>query len=235
MNLLVLAGGFGTRLQSAVPQVPKALAPIDDIPFLQLQIENWVHQGVTSLIFLLHHQSKRMVEFIKSTQNGDWQHLDIQWVIEAAPLGTGGAVANAVIELEIRDDFLLINADTWLGSGFAQLASAKAPNIGVIEVSKGARYGTVAFDAQNKVISFTEKDELAHTGWINSGLAHLSADLFQDGIIQAASLERDYIPRWVEQGLLKVTKLACDFIDIGIPEDYHRFCHWVASGRSEKL
>ena len=235
MKLLVLAGGFGTRLRSVVSQVPKALAPIGDIPFWHFQIDNWISQGVTSLVFLLHYQSQHIVDFVKSKPNGVWRNLDMQWVIEAAPLGTGGAVANAVTELQIQGDFLLANADTWLDSGLTQMAGAGVPAIGVIEVPNAGRYGFVTFDAQNKVTSFMEKDELAQSGWINAGIAQLSADFFRGCIVQTASLERDYFPRWVEQGILKATHLSGEFIDIGIPVDYYRFCHWIASGKSETL
>ena len=55
MKLLVLAGGFGTRLHSVVAEVPKALAPIGSVPFLQLQIDHWKTQGINSFVFLLHH------------------------------------------------------------------------------------------------------------------------------------------------------------------------------------
>jgi D-glycero-alpha-D-manno-heptose 1-phosphate guanylyltransferase len=235
MKLLVLAGGFGTRMQSVVSQVPKALAPIGDVPFLHLQIDNWISQGVTSLVFLLHHQSEQIIEYVKSKPNGVWRNLDMQWVIEESPLGTGGAIANAVTELQIHGEFLLTNADTWLGSGLVQMAGTGTPTIGVIEVSNPGRYGIVAFNAQNKVTNFMEKDEFAHGNWINAGVANLSADFFRGGIVQTASLERDYFPRWVEQGILKATHLYGEFIDIGVPEDYFRFCHWIASGKSETL
>ena len=56
MKLLVLAGGFGTRLQSVVTAVPKALAPIGNVPFLHLQIAHWKSQGVNSFLFLLQYR-----------------------------------------------------------------------------------------------------------------------------------------------------------------------------------
>lgn len=53
MRLLVLAGGFGTRLKTAVPDVPKALAPVLGKPFLQFQIELWISQGIQKLYFFI--------------------------------------------------------------------------------------------------------------------------------------------------------------------------------------
>lgn len=235
MKLLVLAGGFGTRLQSAVPLVPKALAPIGETPFLRYQIENWIDQGITSIVFLLHHRSNQIVDFIKSLHYGIGQQIDMQWVTEAVPLGTGGAIANAVAELKIRGDFLIANADTWLSAGVAQVAMTGAPSLGIIEVTDAGRYGSVAFDRQKKVTYFMEKNELGGAGWVNAGMALLNSDLFQNKPIKLTSLENDYFAEWVRFGILKAAPLECDFIDIGIPEDYYRFCRWIASKKSEPL
>ena len=63
-RMLVLAGGFGTRLQSVLANVPKALAPIGDTTFLHLQIEHWIAQGLRSFVFLLHHQAEQIITFL---------------------------------------------------------------------------------------------------------------------------------------------------------------------------
>ena len=68
MQLLVLAGGFGTRLKSVVSSVPKPLAPIMGRPFLNFQMENWTSQGITDYIFLLHYEAKKIIDFIEIWQ-----------------------------------------------------------------------------------------------------------------------------------------------------------------------
>jgi len=62
INLLVLAGGFGKRLRSAVSDVPRPLAPVNGRPFLSYQIENWLEQGVNHLTFLLHSNSRIIIK-----------------------------------------------------------------------------------------------------------------------------------------------------------------------------
>jgi D-glycero-D-manno-heptose 1,7-bisphosphate phosphatase len=62
---VVLAGGFGTRLKTVITDVPKALAPIGDIPFLLLQLEHWLAQGLREFTFLLHHQADQIIAFFK--------------------------------------------------------------------------------------------------------------------------------------------------------------------------
>lgn len=235
MKLLVLAGGFGTRLQSVVPQLPKALAPVEDLPFLHFQMENWVRQGVTSFVFLLHYKSEVIIAFLRQGMESVWQNLDIQWVIEESPLGTGGAIANAVSALKIQGDFLVTNADTWLGFGLRDVIQADAPSIGVVRVADVGRYGSVGFDGLHNVTHFVEKGKVGGCGWVNAGVMRLNDSLFKDECIKAASLETNYFPDWVQLKILKVVLLQCDFVDIGVPEDYYKFCRWIEAGKSERL
>jgi NDP-sugar pyrophosphorylase family protein len=235
MKLFVLAGGFGTRLQSVVSQVPKAMAPIGKLPFLHFQMENWLSQGVTSFVFLLHHQAETIIDFLDSYENRMWNHLEIKWLIEPRPLGTGGAIYNAVTELQISDDFLVVNADTWIDSGLAQVARAEVPAMGVTKVQDASRYGSIEFDVNRTATCFWEKNEIGGSGWINTGVTHLNASLFRHKLAQPASLENDFFPEWVRSGILKVVPLECNFIDIGVPQDYFRFCNWIAKEKTDAL
>ena len=72
-------------------------------------------------------------------------------------------------------------------------------------------------------------------GLINAGLYHLSASVFDDAPSGPFSLEQDIFPNLVAQGELSSVLLKTDFIDIGIPDDYHRFCNWIKSGKTERL
>ncbi len=95
IELLVLAGGFGTRLRSAVPEVPKPLAPVADQPFLFYLVESWLAQGVTKLIFLLHHKAKNIEDFLQELKaRGLLKHCEVQTLTEPEPLGTGGRPAS---------------------------------------------------------------------------------------------------------------------------------------------
>lgn len=236
MKLMVLAGGFGSRLKSTVADVPKALAPIGNVPFLQLQIEHWLNQGIRDFTFLLHHQSEQIIKFLQTEQhNGLLKNTQIDWVVEPAPMDTGGAVAHAVKELDLRGDFLMTNADTWLGHGMREMMKSAAPGMAVVNLPNVSRYGQVHFDRQNAVTAFAEKNPNVAAGWINAGLCHLSVDLFKDWDGQPFSLERDLFAHLVKKQSLKAVALRTDFIDIGVPEDYHRFCDWVAAGRQTSL
>ena len=62
--MIVLAGGFGTRLKPILNDIPKPLAPILNKPFIIYLLENWIDQGVTKFIFLLHYKSKIISETV---------------------------------------------------------------------------------------------------------------------------------------------------------------------------
>jgi D-glycero-alpha-D-manno-heptose 1-phosphate guanylyltransferase len=231
MKLLVLAGGFGTRLQSVVSDVPKALAPVGNVSFLYLQLEHWIEQGVRSFVFLLHHQADLIISFLEEEQSGLLKDSEIQWLVEPTPMDTGGAIANAVEKLYLSGSFLVANADTWIGSGIQELWQAGAPSMAVVKVADAGRYGNVQFDDVNLITAFKEKSNTAGMGWINAGLCHLTAELFKDWDHEPFSLERVSFPLWATRGALKAVPSQSDFIDIGIPEDYFRFCRWFEFGK----
>jgi NDP-sugar pyrophosphorylase family protein len=236
MKLLVLAGGFGTRLHSLFTEVPKPMAPIGDIPFLYLQIENWKKQGVKSMSFLLHHMSERIIDFLASQQSGLLNGLEVDWLVEPSPMGTGGAIANAVNQLNIEGDFLVINADTWLSSGMVSVYKESAPVLGVKSVSDVSRYGSALVDHSGFIRGFSEKAIKDNgPGWINAGLVKLDAKEFATWNGEPFSLERVTLPSLANAGRLRAVKLDGEFIDIGIPDDYYRFCNWIGRDCSGAL
>jgi D-glycero-alpha-D-manno-heptose 1-phosphate guanylyltransferase len=233
--LLVLAGGFGTRLKSAVPIVPKVLAPVGHIPFMQLQIEHWKDQGISSFTFLLHYQAAMVIDFLQNEKAASLKDCEVKWLVEPAPMGTGGALAFAVEQLNLSGDFLVTNADTWLGTGMMEVRQANSPALAVLQLTDTVRYGQVQLDNQNHVTAFDEKSGNAGGGWINAGLCHLNAELFKDWNHMPFSLERTILPVLASSGNLIAVPLQADFIDIGIPDDYSRFCRWIKSDKKIAL
>ena len=234
-HLLVLAGGFGTRLRSAVADVPKPLAPVEGQPYLGYLIDSWIAQGVRSMTFLLHHQAELIEDFVRELESeGRLKGCEIRFLVEPEPLGTGGAIAYAVRELGLTGSFLASNADTWLGSGIAQVFAAKSPAMAVISVAETQRYGSVS-TAANKIAHFEEKQNSHGGGLINAGLYHLDAELFGHWDGKPFSLEREIFPALAVADRLTAVSLDTDFIDIGVPEDYFRFCHWIASNKAGTL
>ncbi|MZH02161.1 MAG: NTP transferase domain-containing protein [Nitrospinae bacterium] len=233
INLLVLAGGFGKRLRSAISEVPKPLAPVKGQPYLHYQIENWVDQGVTQLAFLLHYKADSIEAFLKAHQK-QLENCKLLSLKESQPLGTGGAVAFAVQQFGLAGSFLVANADTWLSSGVQQVFDAEIPAIATVKVENSERYGSVKIE-KNKIVAFEEKQNSSGPGLINAGLYHLHANLFRDWDGKPFSLERELFPKLASLGQLKSVFLETDFIDMGIPDDYFRICRWIESEKKGVL
>ena len=237
VDLLVLAGGFGTRLQSAVASVPKALAPVGNVPFLHLQIEHWIKHGINSFVFLLHHKADLIIGFLQEEQeSGILRDYEVRCLVEPTPMDTGGAVAYAVEQLGLTGEFLVANSDTWLGTGIECIAQARAPAVAVVELSDSSRYGWVQFDERYRVTAFQEKGSKRQgSGWINAGMCQLNAASFKEWDHLPFSLERVTFPAMVARRELKAVPLQTEFIDIGVPDDYYRFSSWIASDRKGTL
>ena len=155
--MLVLAGGFGTRLRSVLTNVPKPLAPVAGKPFLQYMLENWIAQGVDDFVLLLHYEAE-MIENMLERMNvsGRLDGISVKTILESEPLGTGGAIKNALKILKLQDSFLVANADTWLGSGVKELVMTSPCALGAIKVKNCKRYGSLLIDKENKILEFQE-------------------------------------------------------------------------------
>ena len=233
--ILVLAGGFGSRLKSVVSDVPKPLAPVCGKPFLMYLIENLVSQGAKNFVLLLHYEAE-LIESIVAEVVGrnNMDGVKITSIVEEKPLGTGGAIMNAINSLNINESFMVVNADTWLGDGLQQLSLSSPNVIAAVKVKDCSRYGALVVENM-KIKKFLEKKASYEGGLINAGLYHLSPDIFADLKRASFSLEDDIFPKVAEKLMFSAIEIETDFIDIGVPKDYFRFCKWIKSGKKIEL
>ena len=229
MEMLVLAGGFGTRLRGAVNDVPKPMAPINGTPLLNLQIDHWIRQGQRSFVFLLHHQADVIIDFLVAKSEKLGELVSITWVVEETPLGTGGSVSHAIYQNNLTGDVLISNADTWLDGGLNQLSSSRGAAIAVIQTKDTSRYGSILLDKNAFLTKFIEKTIILgndKSGIINAGLYKLPTSIFPWENGKKFSLETEILPQMSSKKLLKAEILDGMFFDIGIPTDYYKFCKW---------
>lgn len=225
--ILILAGGFGTRLKSAVADVPKPLAPVGGKTFLDFLIRSLYRQGFRQIDLSLHHEAAQIVNWAEKTEKP--ANLKIRYVIESEPFGTAGAIAYARTYFGYDNDLFVCNGDTYLSNGAFEIAAENNPEncIGAVSVQDTGRYGSLEFSDDGLIRNFAEKSELKKPGFINSGLYLLKNELLQSLEIKAHSLERDIFPALVKQKKLRAVALKSLFIDIGIPEDYNLFVQMV--------
>lgn len=216
---VILAGGLGTRLAQTVPHLPKALAPIQGVPFLQLLLQQLEKSGIISKIVLaLGHKAASIQEFLTHTS------LPIHYSIEPSPLGTGGALLHALPQAD-GQTLLVLNGDSFFDlslSHFLDFHRAHAADLSIAcrEVEDTSRYGSVEWDSTFQIRGFREKSSLSQPGWINAGLYLIQKDLlkrFSPGIY---SLEKDFFPQFLKKKALAYPN-AGSFIDIGTPNSYN--------------
>lgn len=219
---IVLAGGLGTRLRSAVPDLPKCLAPVGKRPFLEIQLQALAAQGVDHFVLSLGHMAGAVQDAARRFR----VDARIETVVEAQPLGTGGAVLHAMAEAGL-DDALVANGDTFLEASLAAmltpLRAGERFRMAAIAVPDRARYGGVELQG-SRVSAFIEKGRQG-PGLINAGLYRVQRaafDGFERGV--AVSMETQVMPALLAPGTLHAAVLDGSFIDIGVPEDYWRFC-----------
>ncbi len=226
--LIILAGGFGTRLQSVLNGLPKPLADINGVPFLQYLLQNWIEKGFNDFIFSLHFEANKIVDFIES-QKPNLINCNVRYVIEPTPMGTGGAISYLLEKVYVEEFFFVANADTWIEEGYDILNEIDSNVIGLVEIEDISRYGSVEVDENGFVIKFLEKQDKISKGLINAGVYKLSKKEFNDWDGNPYSIEKEFFNNLIAQKKLKAQKIKTNFIDIGIPEDYIKFCKLIST------
>lgn len=218
---LILAGGLGTRLQSAVPESQKVVAPVQRRPFLARLLDQLSAAGLRRAVLLTGHRA----DDVERALGAQYGSLRIEYSREASPLGTAGAVRLA-LKLVTKPTFLLVNGDSYCNidlQAFFEFHRGRRADlsIAIARVADAGRYGQVRFDAEDRLTSFEEKNPKAAAGWINTGIYLVERQLFQ-GVPKDApqSLERDWLPRWTTSKNVVGFRCPGPFLDIGTPESY---------------
>ncbi len=220
MEAIVLAGGFGTRLRQVVADVPKPMAPIAGRPFLEILLGSLAQKGFSRVVLSLGFMAEKISGHFGSRFAG----LDLAYVVEDTPLGTGGATRLAA-EVCPQDHVFVFNGDTYLDLEVElleqQWQANRHPIVVGRQVQDTTRYGRLIVDG-DRITSFAEKG-IAGPGLINAGCYVLATDaLAQFPVNQPFSIETDYLVPEVARATVEVFVSEGVFIDIGIPEDYAR-------------
>lgn len=231
VDALVLAGGFGTRLASVVPDVPKPMAPVCGRPFLELLLGALAAKGVRRAVLSLGHRA----EVIERHFGTRWRGIEIVCETEPEPLGTGGAIRRGLARCT-TEQVLVVNGDTLLDLELAALVEhgrvVRRPLLVACRVDDTARYGRIEVDEAERLVAFAEKG-VAGPGWINSGHYLLPRTLLSDAALpERFSFEAEFVAPRLAEIDLRVFRSHGEFIDIGIPDDYERaqtlLARWAA-------
>jgi D-glycero-alpha-D-manno-heptose 1-phosphate guanylyltransferase len=220
IDAVLLAGGKGTRLAQALPDLPKALAPVAGRPWLYHQLDYLALQGIRRVILALGFKADLVVA---AMQDYDRPGLAVSWSIEPEPMDTGGGLAYALPLIQ-SDPVMVLNADSMTAAdlkGFAAFheASHAAASLIAIEMEDAARYGRLDLDPSGRVRGFREKEQ-SGAGVMNAGIY-----LLRRSLIEAlpkncpVSLEREIFPSLCGQDFFAY-RGRFPFLDIGTPQSY---------------
>ncbi|MEP6750232.1 MAG: nucleotidyltransferase family protein [Bacteroidota bacterium] len=219
---IILAGGLGTRLKPAVPDLPKCMAPVNGRPFLSYIIDYYKQQGIEKFIFSLGYKHEVISAWLKE----NYPALPVEFAIENEPLGTGGAIQLAIEKVKGKDT-LILNGDTLFKVNLEALVlfhkrSASACTLSLKPMKDFERYGVVEIEEDDRIKSFKEKQHYAE-GLINGGVYILNTGRFRQQKRPAKfSFEKDYLEVFFSAMPMYGCVQDSYFIDIGIPEDLAR-------------
>ncbi|EAL7336265.1 NTP transferase domain-containing protein, partial [Campylobacter jejuni] len=174
MQAIILCGGLGTRLKSVIKDIPKPMAPINDKPFLEFIFEYLKKQGIKEVILAVSYKYEVIQEYFKDEFLG----IKIKYSIEKEPLGTGGAIKEAL--KFIKNEAYVLNGDTIFDIDLKKLILNNSKIcLALKQMNDFDRYGTVELDSKNYIKLFKEK-EFKKQGLINGGIYFLNKDIFND-------------------------------------------------------
>ena len=222
VDAIVLCGGAGLRLKSVTGDAPKSLAFIGKRPFLEILLSQLRRHGFDKVILAVGYQKDLIRSYF-----GDQAHgLRISYSIESTPLGTGGALRNALALME-SNCALIMNGDSYTDADLCLFSmdyqNANA-DVSVLVVPADGRTdcGLASVDSEGKVLGFREKQSLSGKQYINAGIYVVSKQILDEiptGV--PVSLEAELFPRWLAEGKhLRAFHYLGKCIDIGTPDRY---------------
>lgn len=221
MEMIVLAGGLGTRLKSVVADRPKPMAEVCGRPFLCYILDWALLHGARRFVLAVSHRD----EVIRGYFGEQYHGVPIRYAKEEVPMGTGGGIKNA-LSLTQDHHVAVVNGDTLFRVELAELMRAHMDRGARLTIAARVmpdvqRYGRLVTDTDGRLLAVSEKGE-SGPGLINGGIYCLDRELLERVGVQKFSFEKDILEKIAGQDGVYTAASDAYFIDIGIPEDYSR-------------
>ena len=217
MQAIILCGGLATRLGAAAKTVPKVLLEIAGKTVLEWQIRLLKDAGVTEAVLASGH----LHDVLHARVGDNYAGIRIRYAKEEKRLGTGGAIQNAMKQID-TSPFFVLNGDILL-AGFSlremldRFHQGMAGVLLSVHVPDIRPYGEIVSDSDGKILAFREKQPTHRAGYVNGAVYLFDrsiAETFPNGQ-ETFSMERDVFP-FVSN--LYAFQTDASWIDIGVPE-----------------
>lgn len=220
IDILILCGGFGKRLQPLVSDRQKVIADVIGQPFISFILDQVSDAGGENVILCAGYMGKQL----ESSLGKKYKSLSLHYSKETEPLGTAGAIRHA-IDIIKSDTLMVFNGDSYCDINPKNLLEwhfekNSSCTLALVKMQDVRRYGCVNFDPNYIVTSFSEKKPEKKSGWINGGIYCMSRELMATlpGNMNI-SLEKDLFPTLIGKEFFAFPAEA-QFIDIGTPSSY---------------
>lgn len=223
VDAIVLVGGKGTRLRPLTLSAPKPMLPTAGVPFLTHLLSRIKAAGIDHVILGTSYQAEVFSEHFGT---GAGLGLELEYVVEREPLGTGGAVGN-VAHLLREDTAMIFNGDILTGCDLPALLARHRDTgadvtLHLTTVTDPRAFGCVPTDDAGRVVAFLEKDPDPVTDQVNAGTY-----VFSRAVIEAipsgrpVSVERETFPGLLQAGAVVAGYLDSTYWrDLGKPADF---------------
>lgn len=227
VEAVIVAGGFGTRLRPLTAHRPKHLLPVAGIPFVAHQLAKLAAADVRRVVLATSYHAE---QFEPTLGDGRQWGIELVYVRENEPLGTGGAIRNAAAQLASRPDdpVVVLNGDVLsshdLRSQLHRHRRRADVTLHLVEVADARPYGCVPTDDSGRVTAFLEKDPHPVSHQINAGCYVFTRRVIDDiPAGRVVSVERETFPAMLAQGRTVAGHVEdCYWIDVGSPESLRR-------------
>lgn len=225
MEILILAGGLGTRLRSEVSRLPKVLAPINGKPFIDILVNQITsYNKDINIQFSLCYLSDLIIEHIKTNHS----NINYTFTVEENLLGTGGAIKLCSKNF-LNDNVLIINGDTFFDIDIKEFLNFHLDNssdctVAVKKMKNVDRYGSIKFNKNTFFITEFLEKKYIDSGYINAGYILLKKDKLLNLISDINNINFSIEEVIFDLNISNYNLMAYPsdgiFIDIGIPEDF---------------
>jgi mannose-1-phosphate guanylyltransferase len=223
VDAIVLVGGKGTRLRPLTLSAPKPMLPTAGVPFLTHLLSRIQAAGVQHVILGTSYQAEVFNDYFG---DGSSLGLELEYVVETEPLGTGGGIGN-VRHLLRGDTALIFNGDVLSGCDLRGLLghhaeTGAAVTLHLTKVSDPRAFGCVPTDADGRVTAFLEKDPNPVTDQINAGTYVFAREVVESiPTGRPVSVERETFPQLLASGGLVSGYVDSTYWrDLGNPSDF---------------
>lgn len=246
MKVVIMAGGRGTRISELFPDIPKPLIPIDGIPVLEREVCSLASQGFRDIILTVSYLHEKIEEHFG---DGSKWGVKIEYFVENTPLGNAGAL----FKLNLKEDFLLLNADAMFDVDFNRFVDFHKQHGGLVTLftypnSHPYDSGLLIADKNGAVEQWLAKEDSRpeyYRNRVNAGL-----HVINPSVLELSGIDADKVGAVGENGkpikvdldrqLLKplagTGKMFCydspEYVkDMGTPERYDAVCEDYKAGR----